>query len=172
MSSTPTNPTPDGPNPALRPGAYRLHERLGTTRTELLQQVSGSPARLALARLIAGAARDADALTDALRSRIGHARDNLGRLGSGGRLTVRGSFATVMATLGAEIDLLTGQLDQALEHLDELIDAYERLTEPPTPTASERLRILPGPRRYRTAGPCTCACTRPCGCGHAGCTAR
>ncbi|WP_042369506.1 hypothetical protein [Streptacidiphilus neutrinimicus] len=170
MTTTVTDPT-GNPDPAQRPGEHRLHERLGTTARELTRHASGSPARLAVARLITGTARDADTHADTLRRRIGQARDNLARLSSGGRLAA-GRGTTVMTTLGAEIDQLTAQLDQTLDHLDQLIDAYEHLTQPTPLTEPTPLRAVPGQRGHRTAGPCPCACARPCGCGHAGCTAR
>ncbi|WP_042375659.1 hypothetical protein [Streptacidiphilus neutrinimicus] len=168
MTSTP-NPS-EGPDPIREPGKHRLHARLGTTRRELTGQAGGSPAHLTLATLISDMARDADTLADMLRSRIGQARDELARLSAGGRpATSRGT--TVMAALGAEIDLITAQLDQSLGHLDRLIDAYQNLKRH-TPTADlGRLRLVPGQRRNRATRPCPCACTRPCGCGHAGCTA-
>ncbi|RAG86208.1 hypothetical protein DN069_07580, partial [Streptacidiphilus pinicola] len=168
MTAT-TNPS-ESPDPIREPGRHRLHKRLGTTGRDLTAQASGSPAHLALATLICDMARDADILADMLRGRIGQARDELARLGAGGRPALsRGT--TVMAALGAEIDLITGQLDQCLGHLDRLIDAYRNLRRHTPPAAPGRMRLVPGQRRNRAARPCTCACSRPCGCGHAGCTA-
>ncbi|MFC5911267.1 hypothetical protein [Streptacidiphilus monticola] len=49
-------------------------------------------------------------------------------------------------------------------------------TARPTPTSAQRRTdrtlLTAPPRPRRSASPCPCACTRPCGCGHAGCTAR
>lgn len=170
MTAT-TNPS-ESPDPIREPGRHRLHKRLATTRRDLTAQASGSSAHLALATLICDMARDADILAEMLRGRIGQARDELARLGAGGRPALsRGT--TVMAALGAEIDLITGQLDQSLGHLDRLIDAYRNLRRhtATADVAGLRMRLVPGQRRNRTARPCTCACSRPCGCSHAGCAA-
>jgi hypothetical protein len=169
MTSMP-NPS-ESPDPIREPGRHRLHKRLGTTRRDLTEQAGGSPAHLALATLISDMARDADILADMLRHRIGQARDELARLSAGGRpATSRGT--TVMAGLGAEIDLITAQLDQCLGHLDRIIDAYQSLRRHTPPVDPGRLRHVPGQRRHLATHPCPCACSRLCGCGHAGCTGR
>lgn len=83
--------------------------------------------------------------------------------------------STGTALLGTTDPRIPTLLDALTTHGNpDLARRLHRAATIPAQPGNPNPRPIPAQRtsRARRTGPCPCACTRPCGCGHAGCTAR